>query len=195
MHLALDIFQGLGVAASVGLRPFLPALLVGALAAGDIQIDFKGTDYSFLQAWPFLLAMFLAAALLALVERRFTSEARPSPFVAVVGAAGLALGALLFAGALAQDRHTSWPGLVAGVACAGLSILATRPLLGRVRARLTGSDAAALPAYVEVGALVAALLAVLLPGVGVLVVVALAWLLVAGRRREGEKYFGLRILR
>jgi hypothetical protein len=193
VHLLLDIFQGLGVAAAVGIRPFLPALLVGVLAAGDIQIDFKGTDYSFLQAWPFLLAMFLAAMAVALLERRFSSE--PTLVTAVLGAAGLALGALLFAGALAQDHHATWPGLAAGVLCAGLGLFATRPLLRRVRARLAGADAVALPAYAEAVALAAALLSVVAPGVGVLLVLALAWLLLAGRRREGEKYAGLRILR
>jgi hypothetical protein len=196
VHLVLDIFQGLGVAAAVGIRPFLPALLVGALGAGDIQVDFKGTDYSFLQSWPFLLAMFLAAVALAVLERRSAAaQGEGTPVAIVVGAAGLALGALLFAGALAQDHHASWPGLVAGVVCAGLGVLATRPLLGRVRSRLQGGDAAALPAYAEVLALLAALLSVLAPGVGVILVLALAWLLVAGRRREGQKYAGLRILR
>ena len=196
MHLVLDIFQGLGVAAAVGIRPFLPALLVGALAAGDIQIDFKGTDYSFLQAWPFLLGMVVAAVVLALLERRVAARDNQAvPVMVVVGAAGLALGGLLFAGALAQDHYASWPGLPAGVLCAALGVFATRPLLARVRARLSGSDAAALPAYVEVIALLAALLSVVAPGVGVVLVLGLAWLLVAGRRREGEKYAGLRILR
>jgi hypothetical protein len=198
VHLALDIFQGLGIAAAVGIRPFLPALLVGALAAGDVQIDFQRTDYSFLQAWEFLLGMFLAAVILALLERRLSARPsgdEPRALVGVLGAAGLALGALLFAGALAQDHHTSWPGLIAGVICAALGVLAIRPLLARVRARLRGADASALPAYVEVIALVLALLAVLLPPVGILIVVMLLWLLLAGRRRQAQKYAGLRILR
>ena len=196
MHLVLDIFQGLGVAAAVGIRPFLPALLVGALAAGDIQIDFKGTDYSFLAGWPFLLGMLLAAVALAMLERRSAPpDAQPNPAALLIAAAGLALGGLLFAGALAQDHYTSWPGLPAGVACAALGVLATRPLLGRVRARLAGSDAAALPAYAEAVAVLAALLSVVAPGVGVILVLVLLWLLVAGRRREGQKYAGLRILR
>ncbi len=194
MHLVLDIFQGLGVAVAVGIRPFLPALLVGALAAGDIQVDFKGTDYSFLQAWPFLLAVLVAAVALVMVERRFAGD-RQAPLAVAAGAAGLGLGAVLFAAALAQDHHMSWPGLPAGVLCAALGILATRPLLARVRSRLTGGDAAALPVYVEVVALLAAFLSIVAPGVGVVLVAVLAWLLVAGRRREDQKYAGLRILR
>ena len=50
VHLVFDIFQGIGIAAAVGIRPFLPALAVGALAAGDVEIHFNGTDYSFLQS-------------------------------------------------------------------------------------------------------------------------------------------------
>jgi len=195
VHLALDIFQGLGIAAAVGIRPFLPALVVGALAAGDVQIDFKRTDYSFLASWEFLLGMFVAAAALALIERRAGDASEARMRAAGLAVAGLALGALLFAGAVAQNEHTTWPGLIAGVLCAALGAVATRPLLARVRARLAGEDAAALPAYVEALALVIAVLTVLLPPVGVLVVALLAWLLVAGRRREGQKYAGLRILR
>jgi hypothetical protein len=66
VHLVFDIFQGIGVAAAVGIRPFLPALGVGALAAGDVQIDFKHTDFSFLQGAPFLLVMVLGIVLVAL---------------------------------------------------------------------------------------------------------------------------------
>ena len=66
MHLALDILQGMGIAAAAGIRPFLPALAVGALAAGDIQIDFHQTDLSFLQSWPFLLGMLAGAIVLTL---------------------------------------------------------------------------------------------------------------------------------
>ena len=49
MDLALDLLQGVGIAAAVGVRPFLPALLAGALAAGDLGIDFDGTDCAFLE--------------------------------------------------------------------------------------------------------------------------------------------------
>jgi hypothetical protein len=195
VHLALDIFQGMGIAAAAGIRPFMPALAVGALGAGDIQIDFHHTDYSFLQSWPFLLGMVVAAIALTLLERRAGVGARRRALIAVAIGCGLALGALMFAGALAQDRYAAWPGLLAGVACAALGVAATRPVLARVRARLAGTDASALPAYAEALALAVAALTVLLPPVGVLAVGMLAWLLVASRRREGQKYAGLRILR
>ena len=41
MHLAFDIFQGIGIALSVGIRPFLPSLAIGALA------DHVGIQHSF----------------------------------------------------------------------------------------------------------------------------------------------------
>ena len=41
----------------------------------------------------------------------------------------------------------------------------------------------------------AAGLSVLFPPLAILVIGALGWLLAGGRRREGEKYAGLRILR
>jgi hypothetical protein len=196
VHLVFDIFQGIGVAAAVGIRPFLPSLVVGALAAGDIQIDFAHTSYSFLQGGPFLLVMVIGVALLAMLERRGAREALElrSVTVALCGAS-LALGALMFAGALAQGHYAPWPGLIGGVICAGIGILATRPLLERVRARLDAQAAAALPLFSEVAAVLSALLSVLLPPAGLIVLALLLWLLFAGRGRVEQKYAGLRILR
>jgi uncharacterized membrane protein YgdD (TMEM256/DUF423 family) len=193
MHLAFDIFQGIGIAAAVGIRPFLPALAVGALAAGSVQIHFNGTDYSFLQQGPFLAAMAAAAIVVALAGRRCRPE--QLPFAAVLAIAGAALGALLFAGSLARGHYAAWPGLIGGVLCAAVGAAATVPLLRRVRGRLDQSTAAALPAYAEVGALLLAVLSVLGPPIGVIGLAGLVWLLLAGRRREGQKYAGLRILR
>src|SRR5271165_1680922 len=98
MNLAFDIFQGIGIAAAVGIRPFLPSLAVGALAAGDIQIDFSHTSFSFLESAPFLLVMFIGVVLLALTERRTARETLETrPVLAALGAISIALGALLFA--------------------------------------------------------------------------------------------------
>jgi hypothetical protein len=65
----------------------------------------------------------------------------------------------------------------------------------RVRRRLDQEAANALPVYGEGVALLAAGLSILFPPLAVLVLAGLIWLLVGGRRREGEKYAGLRILR
>ena len=193
MHLVFDIFQGIGIAAAVGIRPFLPALAVGALAAGGVEIHFSGTDYSFLQGAPFLVAMAVAAIVLALAEHRLTPEQRL--FAGGLAIAGAALGALLFAGSLARGHYTSWPGLIGGILCAAVGTAATVPLLRRVRQRLDQSTAAALPFYAEAGALLFAVLSVVGPPIGVIGLAWLVWLLLAARRREGQKYAGLRILR
>jgi hypothetical protein len=193
MHLVFDIFQGIGIAAAVGIRPFLPALAVGALAAGNVEIHFKGTDYSFLQHAPFLAAMAVAAIVLAALERRFRAEQGALAVVLVL--VGAALGALLFAGSLARGHYEAWPGLIGGVICAAVGAAAAVPLLRRVRQRLDQGAAGALPTYTELAALLFAALSVVAPPVGVIGLAALVWLLIASRRREGQKYAGLRILR
>lgn len=196
MHLVFDIFQGIGVAAAVGIRPFLPGLVVGALAAADVQIDFAHCDLSFLQKAPFLLVMVIGVVLLAFAERRLGRERlQRGPVAATIAVAALAVGALLFAGSLCRGGYAIWPGIVGGVICAAIGILATRPLLLRVRARLDDEAAAALPLFAEGMAVVAAALSILLPPVGVIVLALLLWLLFAGRGRGEQKYAGLRILR
>ena len=196
MHLVFDIFQGIGVAAAVGMRPFLPGLAVGALGAADAQIDFSHTSYSFLEQAPFLLVMVIGVALLGVTERQGTREMLEGRLVTLtLAAASLIIGALLFAGALAQGHYAVWPGLIGGVICAGVGLMATRPLLERVRTRLDQQTAGMLPVFSESGALLAAVLTVLLPPVGVVVLALLLWLLYAGRGRSEQKYAGLRILR
>ena len=196
MHLVFDIFTGIGVAAAVGIRPFLPALAVGALGAGDVQIDFSHCSFSFLQSTPFLLGMALGAIVLAVIERRLGSERlERGPLALLIAGISIALGALLFAGSLCRGGYAIWPGLIGGVICAGIGILATRPLLARVRARLDDESVGALSLIAEAAALVAAVLSVVLPPVGVIVIGLLLWLLVAGRGRGEQKYAGLRILR
>ena len=195
MHLAFDIFQGLGIAAAAGIRPFLPALVTGALAAGNIQIDFNGTDYSFLERAPFLLAVLVATCVFAVAEWRWRSVADRRPVMLAMLVPSLGLGAILFAGALSQNTHTTWPGLIGGILCALVGAAATIPLLRRARARLDAEAAGATGLFAEGAAVVAAGLSVLAPPVGVLVVLALGWLLISGVRRGPQKYAGLRILR
>jgi hypothetical protein len=196
VHLVFDIFQGIGIASAVGIRPFLPGLAVGALAAGNAQIDFTGTDYSFLEAAPFLLALVVLAIVLAVAERRLGLERLESgPGFWLLCAAALALAALFFAGALAQNHYAVWPGYIGGVICAAIAIVATRPIFARARARLDAAAQAALPLYAEGTGLLVAVLSVVAPPVGLIALLLLLWLILAGRRREGQKYAGLRILR
>jgi hypothetical protein len=196
VHLVFDIFRGIGAAAAVGIRPFLPALVVAALAAAKAEIHFKHTDYSFLQGLPFLLALVVGSIVLSLGERRLSADRLESrPVVFGLGVISAGLGALLFAGILCQGGYKAWPGFIAGVACAAIGAAGTRPLFARVRKRLDASAAAAVPIYAEAVGLLLALLSVVAPPVGVLGLLALLWFIIAGRRRDGEKFAGLRILR
>ncbi len=196
MNLVFDICTGIGVAGAVGIRPFLPGLVVGVLAAASIQIHFAHTDLSFLQGVPFLLIMVVGAALLVAAELRLGPEPlERGPVALAVATAAVVVGALLFAGSLCRGGYAIWPGIVGGVICAGIGVLATRPLVARVRARLDAEAATALPLFAETVAAAAAALSVLLPPVGIVVLALLLWLLIAGRGRDDQKYAGLRILR
>jgi hypothetical protein len=196
MDYLLDLLQGLGIAAAIGIRPFLPTLLVGALAAGNLGVDFGGTDFSFLEQTGFLLAVVVAVAVFGVVDRRRGADTSGrGPVVALLLAIALVLGAIQASASIADHSDDWWPGLPIGAAAAALGFMAARSLFGRVSARLDADTAKALPLYAEGMGLVAAGLSVLFPPLAILVVVALAWLLIGGRRRAGEKYAGLRILR
>ncbi len=197
MHLIFDIFRGIGAASAIGIRPFLPALVVCALAVGGVAIHFNHIGFfGFLQQDWFLLVLVVCAILLSVAERRLGGARLGSkPGLAALAVASAALGALLFAGLLRQGGYAAWPGLVGGVICALVGTLATRPLFERVRRRLDASAANALPLFGESGGVALAALSMVAPPVGVLGFVALLWLLAGSRRRASRKYAGLRILR
>jgi Domain of unknown function (DUF4126) len=194
VEFVFDLLQGAGIAAAVGIRPFLPVLLVGALAAANLGIDFEGTSFAFLEEWPFLLGVFVLVMLLELVARRRT-DVETGPIMYALLMLALILGALQGAGSLADHDYVIAPGIAAGVAAAALGFFAVRSLFGRVRRRLDADAQAILPLYGEGAALAAAGASVLFPPLAILVLAGLAWLLAGGRRRAGEKYAGLRILR
>lgn len=199
MHLVFDILTGIGVAAAVGIRPFLAALVVGLLALAHVEIHFNGTTYSFLQRWPFLLALAVLAFLATFIERRIGRDrGYRSPETIALALCALALGALLFAGSLSArgtQHYLAWPGWIGGVLCAAVGLFATRPLFARARSRLDEQAAGAVMLYQEGAAVLLAALSVVAPPIGVIGLLALGWLGLAGRRREGQKYAGLRILR
>jgi uncharacterized membrane protein len=195
MKLVLDILQGLGLASATGLRPFLPALLAGALASGDVGLDFDGTAFAFLESPVWLLI--LAVALIATVFTRKLLESPPGE--AALAGIGIGLGALLCAASI-DDRHdTWWYGLIIGAVAALLASAVSRSLFARVRQRFAAAGdnqaAAALPWYGEAAGLVVAGASVLFPPLAIVAVGFLIALLVTGRRRTDQKYAGLRILR
>ncbi len=197
MHLAFDIFQGIGIAAAIGIRPFLPSVAAGALAAGGVELHFDHTSYSFLQSLPFLLAMVLGTALLVVLDQGvWGATLRSRGGQGVLGVISLGLGGLFFAGSLVRDHHAAWPGWIGGVVCAAVGLAAARPFLSRLRTRLDDAAAAVgLPVISDGSALLIAVLSIVAPPLGLIALLALLWLLYAGRGRGDVKYAGLRILR
>jgi Domain of unknown function (DUF4126) len=192
MSAFMDTTTGVGLAGATGVRPYLPPLLAGALARGDTGIDFDGTDWHFMESTGFLAAVLALAVIMYAVERSGPNRRAVELFS---GTMGLVLGAMLFAGALADGGSASWPGLIGGAVCAALGWRAVGDLLERTRARLDAGAAALLTAYADIAALVLAAIAIFVPPVSILMIVAFVVLLAGGRRREGEKYAGLRVLR
>jgi hypothetical protein len=195
MHTFLVITQGIGLAVACGIRPFLPAVLAGGLARSGTGLDFDGTSFAFLSSIPFLLALVVAMAVVLGYERR-----RPGAFQAGLLAAGLAgvaigLGALEFAGSLADEGHPAVWGIVGGLICAGVAQAAARGVFAGAAGRLDEDARAAVPLYEEGLATIVAALAIGVPPTSLVFLAALAYLLVRTRRRGGRKYAGLRILR
>jgi hypothetical protein len=192
MSAFLDTTTGMGLAGATGVRPYLPPLLAGVLARGDTGIDFDGTDWHFMESTSFLAAVLALAVIMYAIERSAPNRRAVELFS---GTMGLVLGAMLFAGALADGGSASWPGLIGGAICAALGWRAVGDLLERTRARLEGAAAALLTAYADIAALVLAAIAIFVPPASILMILAFLVLLGGGRRREGEKYAGLRVLR
>lgn len=192
VSLVLDIGQGAGLAGASGVRPFLPPLLAGALARADAGIDFDGSGWQFLESPAFLLAV-VALAIAAYGAERSAANRRAVAAASALLAA--TLGALLFAGALAAGGHAAAPGIAAGIVCAVLALAAVGGLLDRAAVRLDRGSAGLLVVYADAAALALAALAIFVPPATFLALAAFALLLVRGRRAEGRKYAGLRILR
>lgn len=190
----MAISQGVGVSLATGVRTFLPPLVVGVLARADAGIDFDGTGYAFLESVPWLAALVVLIALVTFAER-----ARIVVPVLLIGVCAAAIGALEFAGTLADEGYAAGPGLPAGAACAAAGFLAARAFFGRAaaRARSGGEQEAAslVDLFAQGVALLLAALAVLAWPVSWVAFAFALWVLLVQRRRAGEKYEGLRILR
>jgi hypothetical protein len=194
MDLFLAISQGIGTSLAAGVRAFLVALLVGAMASANVGIDFDGTEYEFLESTAWLALMLVMIVGAWWVER---ADIPVSPAAWAVASAGI--GAVLFAGSVAERDYTPEWGLFPGVVVALVGFFAARAFLGGARERLSarGESGAAgtLRLMVDLGALVIAALAVLVEPVSYVALAFCAWVLLVRRRRAAQKYEGLRILR
>ncbi len=173
------------------MRPFLPPLLAGALAGGDIGLDYEGSSFAFLESPAFLAAVLALAVIVYALERAGASRVLEM----ALPAAGLALGALLCAGALAAGGSAAWPGLLLGIVCAALGYVAVARLLARARRRTEGSAAGLFAVYGDLAALLLAAVSIFVPPVALLALVAFVVLVVRSRAEGDRKYEGLRILR
>lgn len=196
MDLFLAVCQGLGLALAIGIGGALTALFTSVMASFEAGIDADGTDYEFLGA-SWLLVTLLALVVLTVYTRG--REAARYPVVALLSAAG----AIAFAASLAEEGETAWPGLVLGAAATAAAALVATSILDGAIAR-TGSDAsgasiegeaATLILTFALAGIVIAALALFVPPTAIVVAIGLAFLAASRRRRAGEKYEGLRILR
>jgi hypothetical protein len=194
MDLFMAISQGVGTSLATGVRTLLPPLLVGVLARANAGIDFGGTDFSFLESIPWLAALVAAVAIITFAERRQV----PIPAI-VFAAAAVVLGALMFAGSLEDESYAGGIGLVGGAACAALGFVAAQAFFGRAasRARAGGEAEAAslVELFAQAAALVLAAVAVFISPLAWIAFAFALWVIVVQRRRSGQKYEGLRVLR
>ena len=121
----------------------------------------------------------------------------PEPYDAAMLLLGVVLGALLFAGSLADNGHESWPGIIAGIACAALGYFALAALFSRAQRRVSGSGGAVtlLSLYADGIALALAGLSILFPPIAYAALVVFLVLIARSRSEGAQKYEGLRSLR
>jgi hypothetical protein len=199
MDLFLVILQGVGVGLAAGISPFAAPLLAGALARGDLGLDFEGTGYGFLESIPFLVVMF-ALSVLWIYQSSSSRLSWPlSRYLPVIAVVALALGALEFAAALADEDYSAAAGIAPGALSALLGLLAARAFIGGAQARLESRQETAtgtgLSVFADAGALLLAALAVAVPPISLVALFVCAWIVVQRRRRAAQKYEGLRVLR
>jgi hypothetical protein len=194
VDLFLAISQGIGTSLATGVRTFLAPLLVGAFARLNLGVDFEGTEYEFLESVFWLVLMLVLVVTVWWLDR--ASIAVPPATWAVSAAA---IGAMLFAGSLAERDFASEPGLAGGAVTALVGFLAARVFLGgateRLAARGEAGALATLSLLVDAATLVVAALALVAEPASYVALAFCFWVLLVSRRRAGEKYEGLRILR
>ena len=197
---------GLGLAAACGLRPFLPVLLAGLLASSSaLGLSFADAPFRFLMAGWWLLIVVVSLVLAYVLQLAFhlapmvdtkDRSRRNDPLAASITGLSLGAGALLFGGTLAAHGDSPWPGILGGFLVVSLAMGASGPVVLGARARLPDRAAReALTIYLDGASLLFAALVCLLHPLGYVLLAFLALLLLRTRRRGGEKYAGLRILR
>lgn len=194
MDLFLAICEALGIGLAAGIGGPLAALFVVVMAGLETGLDPAGTDWEFVGE-PWFAAVAFALSVAAFYWRRGDR----SPRVPMAAAGVLALFAA--AAAAAGEGESVALGILAAALGAALAVAIAGDVLEGAarRAGTGGSDAGSTVATLELifglaGVGVAAL-ALFVPPVALAVAVALLVVGAGRRRRAGEKYEGLRILR
>ena len=192
MDLFLAISTGIGVSLATGVRTFLVPLFVGLMAQANAGVDFDHTGYSFLEAWPWI-ALMAGLAIAAWLLDRSAVEVPVAVWVVV----SMGLGAVLFAGVLEDDDYFGIGGLLPGMVCALIGFTAALVFLGGATDRLEarGEGAGTIRTLRDMAAVAIAALALFVPPVSYVALGFCGWVLIARRRRDAQKYEGLRILR
>ena len=173
MDLVIAISQGLGLAAAAGLLAAAP-LAIGATAATqgwlESPLHFAGN------------AIFVAVAWVLVAVELIADSVWPG------AQAGVRLGRRIVAGGLAFEiaagNEVPYVGLVVGAVVAGGVGLAVK----------AGGDVRG-TALIEDGAGLASSAVAIIPFAGYVLAAAAAWLLLRLRRRDDQKFRGLRVMR
>ncbi len=182
MDVFLAICQGLGLALAAGIGGMLALLLMSVLAHVDVGWDLDGTDFEWFASEWFIPILFVLN-ILAFFHARGSlprDAGRVSSPPCIVG-----LGAVAFAGSLAEETSTWWPGIVAGAAVAAFACGVTTEFLAGATAR-SEETAATLNLIVAGAGLVLVVVALFLPPVSLLAAVGLV-VLAAGPAPPGRR--------
>lgn len=196
MDLFLAICQALGVGLACGIGGPLAALFVVVMANLGAGIDPAKTE------WDFLASDWFAAAVFAANVAAFYGARREIEMRIPLAAVAAVIGAIAGAASLAERGEPALVGLTLGaLAGAFASLLAQSVLAGARRRAAAGGGAGerppgdALVLILAAAGLALAALALFAPPSSLVGLGALLVLAAGRRRRAGEKYEGLRILR
>lgn len=197
MDLVLAICQAVGIGIAVGVGGPLAALFVAVMAGIEVGIDPTGTDWEFLgESW-FWVVLLVANVIGFYLARSGTEGSRRAFGIAFAAA----FSAIAGAASLAEQGESAALGLVLGLLAGAAAAYVAGDILAGAHRRTAGrgdgaADAAAtLDLLFALAGIVIALLALLVPPASLLGLVGLAVLAAGRRRRAGEKYEGLRVLR
>lgn len=193
MDLLNAITQALGIGLCVGVGGPLAALFVVAMAALGAGFDPEFTDWEFISETWFVAVIFglVIAAVFgdrAKLELRLPLALFAASFGAIAGAASMA-----------EEGETVLLGIIVGAIAGGAGSLIAHDVLqgARKRASSSGDEGASntlAVIFAAAGIAIAAVALFISPG-ALVILVALAFLALSRRRKAGEKYEGLRILR